>query len=111
MFTVTNHSAVAFLAEARAQLGYVARQGRDSFYGSQVGYSGLPWDGSFIDVVARQAGVSDRVPACAYPPNGLAGFIRRNRVVPNPQPGDIVFFTFSTGAAFESPHVGIVSDT
>jgi hypothetical protein len=31
-------------------------------------------------------------------------------VYPNPQPGDVVFFTFSTGANFEAPHVGIVSD-
>jgi peptidoglycan hydrolase-like protein with peptidoglycan-binding domain len=110
MFTVTSGSATAFIDEARAQLGYLARPGRDSIYGTGVGYRGLPWDGSFVDVVARQAGVSDRVPACTYSPSGLSWFIRRNRVVVRPQPGDIVFFTFSTGAGFEAPHVGIVSD-
>lgn len=108
MFRKTNDARDNFLAIAREEIGYTARPGRDSVYGSTVGYPGLPWDGSFIDVVARKAGIS--LPSCVYSPAGLAGFIGQGRVFPRPQPGDIVFYTFSTGEYFGSPHVGIVSE-
>lgn len=108
MFTRTNDQRDAFLAVAREEIGYTARPGRDSVYGSTVGYPGLPWDGAFIDVVARRAGVS--LPPCVYSPQGLAMFIGQGRVFKRPQPGDIVFFTWSTGEHFGSPHLGIVTD-
>jgi hypothetical protein len=73
-----------------------------------TGYQGLPWDGSFIDVVARESGVS--LPPCVYTPTGMAEFIRLRRMHSRPQPGDIVFYNWSTGENFGSPHVGIVSD-
>jgi hypothetical protein len=98
-----------FLETAASHLGYHGRPGNVSTFGGLVGYQGLPWDGSFIDVVARDAEVS--LPACVYTPSGLAEFIFNRRWHAKPQPGDIVFFTWSTGDDFGMPHVGIVTDT
>jgi hypothetical protein len=53
-----------FIEVAASHLGYQARPGMNTVYGGTVGYQGLPWSGSFIDVVAREAGVS--MPACVY---------------------------------------------
>jgi hypothetical protein len=98
-----------FLETAASHLGYHARAGNTSVYGGTVGHQGLPWDGSFVDVVAREAGVT--VPSCVYVTSGLAEFIRIRRWHAKPQPGDIAFFCFSTGDNFGSPHVGIVTET
>jgi hypothetical protein len=97
-----------FIEVAASHLGYQARPGMNTVYGGTVGYQGLPWSGSFIDVVAREAGVS--MPACVYSPSGLAEFINSRRWHAKPQPGDIVFFTWSTGETFGMPHLGIVTD-
>lgn len=110
MFRATNPALDAFLSEARGHVGFTARPGRETVYGQQTGYPGLPWDGSFIDVVARRAGVSDSLPRLVYTSAGLSEFFRANRVRTRPSPGDIVFFTFPTGSHFEAPHVGIVTD-
>lgn len=110
MFRVTNQARDDFIAEARAHVGYTARPGRESAYTQSTGYTSAPWDGAFIDTVARRSGTVDSLPRMIYPPAGLSEFIRTNQVSKKPQPGDIVFFTFSTGQHFESPHVGIVTD-
>jgi hypothetical protein len=104
----TNDLRDEFLRLARSHLGYQCRPGNSSTFGDLTGYRGLPWDGSFIDVVAREAGL--RLPSCIYSTSGLAEFIKSRRWRENPQPGDIAFFTFSTGDDFGSPHVGVVSD-
>ena len=98
----------AFLAEAASHLGYRSQPGRISSYGERNGYTGQPWSGSFIDYVAKVTDVD--IPSCVYPPAAAANFIRTGRLYVNPKPGDIVFFNFSTGAHFEMPHVGIVTD-
>lgn len=98
-----------FLEEARSHLGYRTRPGGLSEFGVQTGYQGhdIPWDGSFVDVVARAAGVS--IPACVYTPSGLAEFIYSRRVGFQPAPGDIVFYSFPTAERFGAPHCGIVT--
>jgi len=108
MFRRQSDKVDEFLNAARSHLGYQCRPGNVSVFGSLTGYQGLPWDGSFIDVVARDSGVS--LPPCVYTPTGIAEFIRLRRMHTRPQPGDIVFFNWSTGDNFGSPHVGIVSD-
>lgn len=108
MFRRTNDKRDEFLNQARSHLGYQCRPGNVSTFGGMTGYQGLPWDGSFIDVVARETGI--QIPACVYPPSGLAEFINQRRWHSRPQPGDIVFFTWSTGEKFGSPHVGIVTN-
>jgi hypothetical protein len=96
-----------FIEVAESHLGYTARPGMQSYFGAKVGYDGLPWAGAFIDVVAREAGVD--LPACVYPPSGLAEFIHHLAWRPDPKPGDIAFFTFPTDGQFGMPHVGIVT--
>lgn len=100
-----------FLDVAASHVGYQARPGLISYYGATVGYDGHPWAGAFVDVVARETGVS--MPACVYSPSGLAEFIKLRRWHARPRPGDIVFFTFPTVAddGFGVPHVGIVTGT
>ena len=96
------------LETATAWLGYVPLAGRAEF-AERVGYPGSPWAGAFIDCVFHEAGLT--IPSCTYPASGLAEFIKAGRVTKNPQPGDIVFFSFATGDAFSSLHVGLVTDT
>jgi hypothetical protein len=108
MFKKTDEARDRFLETARVHLGYRAQPGMMSYYGGTVGYQGLPWDGAFIDVVAREAGVP--LTACVYSPTALAEFVSQRRLQLKPRPGDIVFYTFSTGEDFGMPHVGIVTD-
>lgn len=100
-----------FLQTATDYLGYRARPGGLSDFGGRVGYSGhdIPWSGSFIDVVARTAGV--KMPAVVYSSSGLAEFAKSRRWRERPEPGDIVFYSFPTAAGWGSPHVGIVTET
>jgi hypothetical protein len=102
-------TAEKFLAEARSHLGYRTRPGGVSDFGQRVGYSGhdIPWSGAFIDVVARDSGIS--IPACVYTPSALAEFIYKNRWRERPRVGDIVFYSFPTTGSFGMPHVGIVT--
>ena len=97
-----------FLEVAESYLGYVSRPELQSTFGAQVGYPGFPWSGSFIDVIAREAGVD--IPACVYSPSALAEFIYKKRWHSRPKPGDIVFFSFPIDEKFGMPHVGIVYD-
>ena len=48
-----------FIERALSETGYTARANGTSYYGERVGYTGngLPWDGAFIDVVARECGL------------------------------------------------------
>lgn len=102
-----------FIERALQETGYTSRANGLSFYGERVGYtgSGLPWDGAFIDVVARECGL--RLTAHVYSAAALAEYVRTARLYRKPQRGDIVFFNFAADAAtaFNGPHVGIVIDT
>ena len=109
MAETTKDRRADFLAQARTHVGYRSRTGVDSHYGGLVGYQGLAWNGAFIDVVARETGIT--IPACVNTTSGLAEFIRARRWHARPRPGDIVFFNFPTGADFFSQgHVGIVTE-
>lgn len=102
-----------FVERALQETGYTARPNGTSFYGERVGYTGngLPWDGAFIDVVARECGL--RLTAHVYTASALAEYVRTARLYRKPQRGDVVFFNFAAdpSAAFNGPHVGIVVDT
>jgi hypothetical protein len=107
----TNVRRENFISTAKGYLGYTASADGSNYFGERVGYNGkgLPWDGAFIDVVARESGVP--LTACVYTPVALSRFLRENRVYNKPQRGDIVFFETSTAARdFGPPHVGIVTD-
>lgn len=98
----------AFIAEAASHVGYTSRPNRSSSYGEITGYNSQPWSGSFIDYVASKTDVD--IPSTVYSPSSLQYFVRTGRLHVVPKPGDLVFFAFSTGAHFELPHVGIVTD-
>jgi len=109
IFKRTNDGAYALISSAEKYLGYQCRPGNNSIFGQTVGYQGLVWSGAFIDVVAREAGVT--VPACMYSASGMGEFMRRRAWFSKPQPGDIVFFNFPTDALTGMPHVGLVTRT
>lgn len=102
-----------FVERALQETGYTARANGLTFYGERVGYTGngLPWDGAFIDVVARECGLGlhSHVSSTA----ALAEYVRTARLYRKPKRGDVVFFSFAADAAtaFNGPHVGIVVDT
>lgn len=99
-----------FIATAESYLGYTARANGTSTFGDTVGYSGTntPWDGAFIDVVAREAGL--RWKSHVYSPQALSNYITDARLFSRPKRGDIVFFETPTVGDFSAPHVGIVTD-
>lgn len=100
-----------FISLAEQQIGYTANGDGTNVYGERVGYNGkgLPWDGAFIDVIARQVGL--RWKSFTYTPQALSNAIADGRCYKKPQRGDIVFFETSTVSTFGTPHVGIVLDT
>jgi hypothetical protein len=97
-----------FVTQALSYNGYVAREGRDNIFGERLGTNGLPWDGMFIDVVAREVGMP--LPVMSQTPVALSEFLRNGRLFLRPRRGDIVFFETSTVSDYGVPHVGIVVD-
>lgn len=101
-----------FVELALRYLDYKPRPGGLTDFGKRTGYNGhdIPWSGSFVDCVARDAGIL--MPACVYTPSGLAEFIFAKRWRAEPRVGDIVFYSFSTKQTdpFSMPHIGIVVD-
>jgi hypothetical protein len=97
-----------FVTQALSYNGYVARDGRDNIFGERLGTNGLPWDGMFIDIVAREVGLP--LPVMSQTPVALSTFLKHGRLYNKPQRGDIVFFETSTVSDYGVPHVGIVID-
>jgi hypothetical protein len=108
MFRKPTASVEQFVTQAQSYNGYVARENRDNIFGERLGTNGLPWDGMFIDVVAREVGM--RLPTMSQTPVALSQFIRNGRLYQRPRRGDIVFFETSTVSDYGVPHVGIVVD-
>ena len=97
-----------FVTQAQSYNGYVSRENRENIFGERLGSNGLPWDGMFIDVVAREVGLP--LPVMSQTPVALSSFIRNGKLYNRPQRGDIVFFETSTVSDYGVPHVGIVVD-
>lgn len=104
-----------FLAKALAYQGHRAQANLTSGFGERVGYGSNPWAGAFIDVCAREAGLTNHnVPAMVYTPAGLSEFIKRNTLYQRPKRGDIAIFAYASDGGrtmFDMPHVAIVTDT
>jgi hypothetical protein len=103
-----------FIKTAQQYLGYTADLGGRNIFGAKVGYDAQPWAGSFIDVIAREAGL--KLPSFVYTPAALAEFIRDGNFSREARPGSIAVYNFSsntgqTADVFSMPHVGIVVDT
>jgi hypothetical protein len=98
-----------FVSTAESYVGYTASANRINIFGERLGSNGLPWDGAFIDVVARETGLS--LTAHSFPTVALAEYIGSGFFHVRPRRGDVVFLVTSNVMDFGSPHVGIVTDT
>ena len=98
----------AFVDKALSYVGYRSQPLNVNTFSERRQLKGQPWDGMFIDTVAKEVGL--RMPSFTYAPLALSHYLKRARVFLTPQRGDIVFFEFSTDKDFGVPHVGIVTD-
>jgi hypothetical protein len=98
-----------FIEKAESQIGYTARLSRENMYGERLGLNGQPWDGLFIDWVAREVGLP--LHPHVFTTVALGHYVTDGRLHGLPKRGDVVFFQTSTVSDFGSPHVGIVTDT
>lgn len=100
------------LSLARKQLGTKERpvnrvRYNEVYYGRDVSGSAYPWCCVFVWWVFHSLNRSDALfPKTAYCPYALAWFDRRQRLVTDPRPGDVVFYNFAGGS--EPSHIGIV---
>jgi len=106
-------AAELFMKTAQRYLGYSSDLGGRNIFGQKVGYDSRPWAGAFVDVVAREAGLT--LPSFTYTPSALAEFIRQGNFSREARPGSIAIFNFSsntghTADTFGMPHCGIVID-
>lgn len=100
-----------FIETALGYVGYQSTGTRDNYFGKRLSMNGLPWDGMFIEVTARESGLRrDVLPVMTYAPVALSKFLSVGRLYKNPQRGDIMFFETSTDGDFGMPHVAIVTD-
>ena len=74
------------------------------FYGREVRGSQYPWCCAFIAWVFRGTGLFPKTASCAY---ALDWYEQRSQRVSKPQPGDLVFFRFSTNQR-RTNHIGLV---
>ena len=106
-------AAELFIKTAQQYLGYTVDLGGRNIFGQRVGYDAQPWAGAFIDVCAKEAGLS--LPSFTYTAAALAEFIRDGNFSREARPGSIAIYNFSSNVghaadAFGMPHAGIVVD-
>jgi hypothetical protein len=105
-FTSSKELCSRFVEQALSYEGLQAiERGGVSAFGARVGYGSAPWDGAFVDVVGREAGV--HLPSCVSTTAALSEFILDDRVRSRPRVGDLAFFAVST-EQFGQPRLGIV---
>jgi len=99
-----------FIQRALKYEGYLTIKGLDNAFGQRLGLNGKPWNGLFIDAIARETGV--RLPVShTVSTVALAYYLGHGFFHVRPRRGDIVFLQTSTASEFGSPHIGIVLDT
>lgn len=108
MFTKSHPAVSRLIQEAESHVGYVANAASPDLFSSAVGKPGAPWNGAFLDVCTRRAGL--KLPSFINTVSALASFTKTNRIFLRPRPGDIVFFATATDTNYGQPHVGIVTD-
>jgi hypothetical protein len=98
------------IEHAESYVGLRSRAFKNNGFGAKTGFDGKPWDGSFLTVVFREAGVNPGV-SLVSSTAALAFFNRQNSMYRNPKAGDIAFFAWSTDDdGFGPPHVGLVTE-
>lgn len=103
--------AEVFASAAEAWVGHRCLTGTPSEFGRRVGYAAhdAPWDGAFLDCVARDAGLGG-LPSLTGTVAGLGELLACGRAASEPRRGDVVFFSFPAVGHFAGPHVGVVVD-
>jgi hypothetical protein len=99
-----------FLKEAESYVGYTSTASAVDMFSQAAGYPGQTWNGAFIDVVAKKAGL--QLPSHVSTNAVIASYLAAGRLYNKPKRGDIVFYSFSTdpNSPFDQPHVGVVTD-
>lgn len=94
---------------AEGEIGYVENPGNKTKYGKWFGLDGLPWCGMFVSWCYAMAeyplpkiGFSKGFAGCQ---TAVAYFTKNNKIVTDPQPGDIVFFDWNKDGRYD--HTGI----
>jgi hypothetical protein len=101
-----------FIKEAEGFVGYTAAASQPDMFSSAIGMPGAHWNGAFIDVCAKKAGL-ELSSSHLLTNVALANALQEGRIHLRPAPGDIVFIESSTDPSqlpFNQPHVGIVTD-
>jgi hypothetical protein len=98
------------IEHARSYVGFRSRANRVNGFGAGVRQDGKPWNGSFLETVFHETGVSIG-PSLVSTTAALAHFNRTNRLFQKPRVGDIVFYAWSTDDdGMGQPHVGLVTE-
>lgn len=99
------------LNKAKAEVGTVESPPNSNnvkyntwFYGKPVSGSQYPWCAVFVSYIFKDSNLLKKTASCA---NMLEWCEANNLIVKDPQPGDIIFFKFSTNNR-RTNHVGIV---
>ncbi len=105
------------LQVAKAQLGYTEKASGYTKYGDWYGkhvdkdasYKSAPWCDMFLAWAADKAGIQDSVGEFASTPSHANWFKKHDAWGHHPEPGAIVFFSWSGGKSIgDIEHVGIV---
>lgn len=107
--TAPQGTAARYLQIAKGQLGVVeGPKSNQTIYGAFTKANFEPWCGSFQMWVANQAGV--KIPNCVYTPSGAQAFLKAKQwFTSNPQPGDLVFFSWTGKNTIDQiEHIGVV---
>jgi hypothetical protein len=102
-----------FINEAESYVGYTTAAGQPDIFSTAIGNPGAHWNGAFIDVCAKKAGL-ELSSSHLLTNVALAVAFQEGRIHLRPAVGDIVFIESSTDPSqlpFNQPHVGIVIDT
>jgi len=92
---------------ALAEVGYVeGPKDNETKYGDFTKRNFLPWCGSFLAWVAKEAGVN--APDCVSTRDGAASFKAANHWFDTPKVGDYVFYDFIDDNKVVVNHVGLV---
>jgi hypothetical protein len=101
-----------FINEAESYVGYTTAAGQPDIFSTAIGMPGAHWNGAFIDVCAKKAGL-DLSSSHLLTNVALAVAFQEGKIHLRPAVGDIIFIETSTDPSqlpFNQPHVGIVID-
>lgn len=99
------------IALAKNEVGYREGKNNDNKYGKEYGMNNAAWCQILQWWLAKHVGLRDTVdfPHTASCPRALLWFKNKGRLYKDPQPGDWIFFRWTTNTTTEASHVGLVT--